>query len=353
MTADPAVPADEPLLEGRGLTRRYAVAAQDGSRHQLRALDGVDLAVAAGETVGVVGESGSGKSTLARVLLRLEQPDDGTVRFQGHDITSLQGERLRRLRGDIQAVFQDVGGSLDPKMTIAQLLGEPLRLHRGLSRSAARTAASELLGTVGLSGRFADRYPYELSGGQRQRVSIARALAAEPRLMVLDEPVSALDVSSQAQIVNLLERLQRELGVAYLFIAHDLYVVHHVSHRIAVMYLGVVVESGPTEAVLESPAHPYTQALLAAIPDPRHRGRRVVSLGGEIPSPLAVPAGCRFHTRCPHVMDVCRSVAPAMTPTPAGGLAACHLLDAPVAAGPQPVAVRLPGAAPAARPSDA
>jgi peptide/nickel transport system ATP-binding protein/oligopeptide transport system ATP-binding protein len=287
------------------------------------------------------------------VLLRLEQPDEGTVHFQGRDITSLHGERLRRLRGDIQAVFQDVGGSLDPKMTIAQLLGEPLRLHRGLTRAAARAEATELLGTVGLSGRFADRYPYELSGGQRQRVSIARALAAEPRLIVLDEPVSALDVSSQAQIVNLLERLQRELGVAYLFIAHDLYVVHHVSHRIAVMYLGVAVESGPTEVVLDSPSHPYTQALLAAIPDPRHPGRRVASLGGEIPSPLAVPAGCRFHTRCPYVMDVCRAVAPEMVPTPAGGLAACHLLDPPVAAAAQPVAVGLRGPQPVVSPPDA
>lgn len=345
-------PVPDTLLDARGLTRRYRVAGKGGARQELRALDGVDLAVSAGETVGVVGESGSGKSTLARMLLRLERPDEGTVHFRGKDITALDGEPLRRLRSDLQAVFQDVGGSLDPKMTVAQLLGEPLRLHRGLSRAEARAEAHDLLATVGLSGRFADRYPYELSGGQRQRVSIARALAARPGLIVLDEPVSALDVSSQAQIVNLLERLQRDLGVAYVFIAHDLYVVHHVSHRIAVMYLGIVVESGPAEVVLGAPSHPYTQALLAAIPDPRRPGRRVVSLGGEIPSPLAVPAGCRFHTRCPHVMDVCRSVVPSMVPTPGGGAAACHLLT-PSAAGVAPVAVSPPAAEPAAPPTDA
>lgn len=314
-----------PLLEGHGLSKTYRVGRRRGAG-ELRAVDGVDVAVHAGETLGIVGESGSGKSTLARLLLRLEDATAGTVLFDGRDITRLGGNRMRRLRRDIQAVFQDVSGSLDPKMTIAQLLAEPLRLHHRMSRNAARARSLELLETVRLSHAFADRYPYELSGGQRQRVSIARALAAEPRLIVLDEPVSALDVSSQAQIVNLLEELQRDLGIAYVFIAHDLYVVNHVSHRIAVMYLGAVVESGPTESVLESPSHPYTRALMDAIPDARNPGRRNATIGGEVPSPLAVPAGCRFHTRCPHVMDVCREATPPAFPTPGGGFAACHLL---------------------------
>ncbi|HEX7097247.1 MAG TPA: ABC transporter ATP-binding protein [Acidimicrobiales bacterium] len=314
-----------PLLEGRGLSKTYRVGPRRGAR-ELRAVDGVDIAVAPGETLGIVGESGSGKSTLARLLLRLEDPTAGAVLFDGQDVTRVRGDRLRRLRRDLQAVFQDVSGSLDPKMTVAQLLAEPLRLHHGMSRAAARARALGLLETVRLSQAFADRYPYELSGGQRQRVSIARALAANPRLIVLDEPVSALDVSTQAQIVNLLEELQRVLGLAYVFIAHDLYVVHHVSHRIAVMYLGAVVESGPTGRVLESPSHPYTRALLDAIPDARRPGRRKSALGGEIPSPLAVPAGCRFHTRCPHATDICREVAPPAYSVGDGGFAACHLL---------------------------
>ncbi|MEX2627731.1 MAG: ABC transporter ATP-binding protein [Ilumatobacteraceae bacterium] len=327
MTDDAGPLLAGPLLAGHGLVRRYSVGAARGrAKSALTAVDDVTIEVAPGETVGVVGESGSGKSTLARLLLRLEPPTHGRVEFEGTDVTDLRGAELRRLRRRLRAVFQDVKGALNPKLTVAQLLGEQMRLHWDLGRSDALERSAELLDTVGLGAPVLQRYPYELSGGQAQRVGIAMALSADPAVVVLDEPVSSLDVSTQAQIINLLERIQRDTGVSYLVIAHDLYVVHHVSHRIVVMYLGAVVEQGPADRVLDDPGHPYTRALLAAIPDPRRPPSEYV-LPGEVPSPLDIPSGCRFHTRCPEVMDMCRTVVPRAWPVPGGGTATCHLLD--------------------------
>lgn len=292
------------------------------------AVDDVSLDVLPGESLGLVGESGSGKSTVGRLALRLIDPTAGRVEFDGQDITDLTGRPLRALRSEMQAVFQDISGSLSPKMTIGQLLAEPLRFHRGLPKGDRSDVAAELLKTVGLARHHLGRYPYELSGGQRQRVSLARALAVEPRLLVLDEPVSALDVSTQSQAINLLRDLQDRLDVAYLFIAHDLFVVHHVSDRIAVMYLGAIVECGTAEQVYASPRHPYTNALLSAIPHPdpnvEMRRKRVI-LSGEVPSPTNIPSGCRFRTRCPYAMEVCAVEVPPMLPFADGGAVACHL----------------------------
>jgi oligopeptide transport system ATP-binding protein len=293
------------------------------------AVDDISFTIAPGESLGLVGESGSGKSTTARLLLRLLEPTAGRIELAGQDITRLRGPRLRRLRSDVQAVFQDISGALDPRCTVDQIIGEPLRYHRGdLDRTARRARVTELLEMVGLGEHHLGRYPYELSGGQRQRVGLARALAVEPRLVVLDEPVSALDVSTQSQAINLLSDLQQDLGVAYLFVAHDLFVVHHVSHRIAVMYLGVIVELGDARQVYDAPRHPYTQALLSAIPhpDPRQERRRErIILRGEVPSPTAIPSGCRFHTRCPHAFEPCAEVVPPLVTLPDGGTVACHL----------------------------
>ncbi|MGE3618933.1 MAG: ABC transporter ATP-binding protein [Acidimicrobiia bacterium] len=317
-----------PLLEVRGLRKEFPRrAAWRRSLSPIVAVDGVDLTLDRGETLGIVGESGSGKSTTARMVLRLIEPTAGTVRFDGRDLTALGGRDLRRVRRDLQAVFQDVTGSLDPLMNVSQLLAEPLREHRGLAGEGARRRVTELLDMVGLPRAFASRYAHELSGGQRQRVNIARALAVEPKLMVLDEPVSALDVSTQAQVINLLSDLQAELGVAYLLIAHDLFVVHHVSTRIAVMYLGVVVEQGTADQLYARPRHPYTEALLSAVPVPptSAHARERITLQGEVPSAHAVPPGCRFHTRCPYVMEVCRTEVPALVAFEDGGSVACHL----------------------------
>jgi oligopeptide/dipeptide ABC transporter ATP-binding protein len=292
------------------------------------AVDDVSFEIARGESLGLVGESGSGKSTTARLLLRLLDPTSGRVEFDGQDITALRGGALRRLRSNMQAVFQDISGALDPRCTVDQIVGEPLRYHRQLDRDARRSRVVELLELVGLGRHHLGRYPYELSGGQRQRVGLARALAAEPKLVVLDEPVSALDVSTQSQAINLLSDLQDELGVAYLLVAHDLFVVHHVSHRIAVMYLGVIVELGDARQVYDAPRHPYTQALLSAIPHPdprKERTRERIVLTGEVPSPTAIPSGCRFHTRCPHVFEPCAEEVPPLVTLPDGGTVACHL----------------------------
>ena len=301
------------------------------------AVDDVSLEIKAGESLGLVGESGSGKSTVARLLLRLIDPTSGTIEFAGQDITHLNRREMRALRGDMQAVFQDISGSLNPKMTIGQLIAEPLHFHQGVDRKHAAERCTQMLELVGLSRHHLGRYPYELSGGQRQRVSLARALAVEPKLLVLDEPVSALDVSTQSQAVNLLSDLQERLGVAYLFIAHDLFVVHHVSHRIAVMYLGAIVELGAAEQIYGAPRHPYTQALLSAIPHPDpnvERTRRRIILTGEVPSPTDIPSGCRFHTRCPHAMEMCETVVPPTSTFDDGGSVACHLhTDGPGLAG--------------------
>lgn len=318
-----------PLLELAGIRREFS-----RGRHWFRelppvvAVDGVDLAVGRKETVGVVGESGSGKSTLARVALRLIDPTDGRVRFDGDDITELGGQDLRRLRSRMQAVFQDVTGSLNPRMTVGRSIAEPLWIHGVGPRTRHERRVGELLDMVGLDAALADRYPYELSGGQRQRVAIARALAPDPELIVLDEPVSALDMSTQSQIVNLLMGLQETLDVSYLFVAHDLFVVHHVSTSIAVMYLGDVVERGGADQVYERPRHPYTEALLSAVthPDPDlERDRERIVLQGDVPSPTAIPSGCRFHTRCPYAFEPCSDVVPEPIAFADGGVVACHL----------------------------
>ena len=320
----------ENILELQDVRKAYPVPTGLFGRasHHVRAVDGVDLTLRPGQTLGLVGESGSGKSTLGRLALRLVDPTGGRVVFDGEDITGLSGNRLRRLRRNMQMVFQDPYSSLDPMATVGSSIAEPLRTHRFGRGRAREERVGELLRMVGLQPSHALRYPQEMSGGQLQRVAIARALAFQPALLVLDEPVSSLDVSTQADVINLLSDLQRDQRVAYLFIAHDLAVVRHVSHHIAVMYLGRVVEYGPAEEVYVRPRHPYTQALLSAIPvaDPAvQKARERIPLKGEIPSPAKPPAGCRFHTRCQYVMDVCRTEAPTAYVTPEGTTAYCHL----------------------------
>jgi oligopeptide/dipeptide ABC transporter ATP-binding protein len=302
------------------VTRGLILAKQIGT---VRAVDGVSFTLKRGETLALVGESGCGKSTTARLVLRLIEPSAGQVRFEGRDITSLDGAALKAFRRRAQIVFQDPYASLNPRYTVGRTIAEPMEVH-GIGDAASRRArVEELLGLVGLAPYHAARYPHEFSGGQRQRIGIARALAVEPELVVCDEPVSALDVSIQAQVVNLLAELQKRLGLSYLFIAHDLAVVKHVADRIAVMYLGRIVEIAEKRALFANPRHPYTRALLAAIPhpDPRRRGQ-VTPLGGDVPSPLNPPPGCRFHTRCPFAQQVCRETEPALE----NGVA-CHRVD--------------------------
>ena len=296
----------------------------------VKAVDDVSFSVQPGECVGLVGESGCGKSTLGRAIIKLIKPTAGSLLFEGDDLAEQRGRRLRKRRRDLQMIFQDPVGSLNPRMTVRQILEEPLRIHR-LARGSdeRRKRISELLDQVGLSATQAERYPHEFSGGQRQRIGIARALAVEPKLIVCDEPVSALDVSVQAQIINLLADLQKALGVAYLFIAHDLAVVEHISDRIMVMYLGKVVEIGPSSEVIRHPHHPYTQALISAVPTlDKESGRKRIVLRGELPSPLAPPSGCPFHTRCPVAEEVCRLEVPPLREITPGHWAACHLAPA-------------------------
>jgi oligopeptide/dipeptide ABC transporter ATP-binding protein len=299
----------ETLLEARDLVKHFTVrgTAFRGGGEVVHAVDGVSLDVRSGETLGVVGESGCGKSTLGRLLVRLHEPTSGSVRFGGSDITTLSRRRLRPYRREMQMIFQDPYASLNPRKRVGQILGDPFEIHGGLSREKTRLRVRELLETVGLSPDHVNRYPHEFSGGQRQRIGVARALALNPKLIVADEPVSALDVSIQAQVINLLDDLQSDFDLTYVFIAHDLGVVHHVSDRIAVMYLGVIVEVGPSDELFLAPVHPYTEALLSAIPaiegEEEVRRERIV-LEGEVPSPVAPPAGCRFHTRCRYATDV-------------------------------------------------
>jgi len=318
------------ILRTEGLTKHFPLkrtARHPGDGPEIRAVDGVDLVIPAGATLGLVGESGSGKSTIARLVLRLMQPTAGKVFFAGNDITDAKGRELRALRPQMQLVFQDPYSSFDPQALVLKSVIEPLRAQgRGNAECTAR--AEELFDLVGLAREHLQRYPREVSGGQLQRAGIARALATDPKLVVMDEPVSALDVSTQAQAINLLEDLQNKLGIAFLFIAHDLAVVRHVSHRIAVMYLGRLVEEGPADALYRAPTHPYTHALLSAIPVPNPRIQRTrprLVLAGEIPSPANPPSGCRFRTRCPYVMDICAEEDPAPYVSASGLTARCHL----------------------------
>jgi oligopeptide/dipeptide ABC transporter ATP-binding protein len=312
------------ILETRDLHKRFV---QGGGLFAktttIHAVNGVSLQVRRGETFAIVGESGCGKSTLARLLLRLIEASEGHVIYEGQDLTALSGAKMRALRSDLQFIFQDPFSSLNPRMSVEAIIGEPLRLHTTLNAPARRAKVAELMARVGLRPDMADRYPHEFSGGQRQRICIARALASAPKLLIGDEPVSALDVSVQAQIVNLLEDLKQEFGLTLVIIAHDLAVIRHMSDRIAVMYLGEVVELADTETLFTAPRHPYTQALLAAIPVPvpgAAQARTV--LGGDIPSPANPPSGCKFHTRCPHATDLCRSTRPVLDGT--AHQVACH-----------------------------
>ncbi|MGW5270709.1 ABC transporter ATP-binding protein [Rhodococcus sp. NPDC003994] len=302
-----------PLLEVRGVSKTFDVAAGSGGHKKLRALDGIDLELRRGETLGLVGESGCGKSTLARTLMMLERPDTGTVSWDGVDPFGLKGKDLLAWRRRIQMVFQDPYGSLNARMSAAEIISEPWHTHRTMYRTARDRGARvrELLHLVGLRPSDEHRYPQEFSGGQRQRLGIARALALNPSVVVCDEPVSALDLSVQAQVLNLLSDLQKELGISYVFISHDLSVVRHVADRVAVMYLGRIIETGPTDDVFDHPTHPYTEALMSAAPtlDPTVRRRRIL-LEGEVPSPLNPPSGCRFRTRCAHATDICSTGVP-------------------------------------------
>ena len=332
-----------PLLEVRGLVKHYPL--RGGlwlrPRAAVKALDGVSLTIAEGETVGLVGESGCGKTTFGRAVLRLEEPTAGEVRFEGRDILTLGQAEMRALRRRMQIIFQDPFSSLNPRQTVGGIVGEPLAIHGVCGRREREERVRELLAKVGLRPEHLRRYPHQFSGGQRQRIGIARALALNPRLVICDEAVSALDVSIQAQVLNLLKDLQREFGLTYLFISHDLSVVEHVSDRVAVMYLGKIVETAPARDLYREPLHPYTRALLAAVPvpDPARRRTGRLLLQGDVPSPIDPPPGCRFHPRCPLAQPLCAETEPAAREIRPRHVAACHF------AGPGPS----PGAAAPAR----
>ncbi len=291
----------------------------------VKAVDGVSFRVEAGKTLALVGKSGCGKSTVSRLVLRLIEPDAGSVRFEGRDLLALDANALRNFRRDAQIIFQDPYASLNPRMTVSQILTEPLALHDLVPAPRRRERVEELLRLVGLEPRFARRYPHEFSGGQRQRIAIARALAVEPKLIICDEPVSALDVSIRSQILNLLRDLQNRLGLAYIFVSHDLAVVKHIADRVAVMNLGVIVETADAQALFAAPRHPYSRALLSAIPVPKPQAKRSrIVLQGEMPSALDPPSGCRFHTRCPYVVERCRTEVPQLLADGTGHATACH-----------------------------
>ncbi|NEA67776.1 ATP-binding cassette domain-containing protein [Streptomyces sp. SID12488] len=321
------------LLRATDVTKHYPLRGDSLTRRRkvLRAVDGVSLEVRGGETLGIVGESGCGKSTLGRCLVRLTDITGGRVEFDGQDITTLSARRLRPVRPGMQLVFQDPQASLNPRRRAGDIVAEPLLIHRYGDAAAVRRRVAELFDVVGLAAAHLDRYPHEFSGGQRQRIGIARALATSPKLIVADEPVSALDVSIQAQVLNLFADLQDEFGLTYVFIAHDLGVVRHVSDRIAVMYLGEIVELADTETLYGAPAHPYTEALMSAVPEiddgtgaPDAPRRERIVLTGDVPNPVAKPAGCTFHTRCPYAREVCAVERPRLVRAAAGSAVACH-----------------------------
>ncbi|MDO0925619.1 dipeptide ABC transporter ATP-binding protein [Streptomyces sp. TG1A-8] len=320
----------EVLLRVEGLTKHFPIKKGILQRQvgAVKAVDGIDFEVRKGETLGVVGESGCGKSTMGRVITRLQDPTGGRITFEGQDITRLSSGRMRPLRRDIQMIFQDPYGSLNPRHTIGSIVSAPFRLQGVEPEGGVKKEVQRLLSLVGLSPEHYNRYPHEFSGGQRQRIGIARALALKPKLVVADEPVSALDVSIQAQVVNLMDDLQEELGLTYVIIAHDLSVVRHVSDRIAVMYLGKIVEIADRTSLYEAPMHPYTKALMSAVPvpDPRRRGAKSerILLRGDVPSPIAPPSGCRFHTRCWKATEICRTTEPQLVELRAGQRVACH-----------------------------
>jgi oligopeptide/dipeptide ABC transporter ATP-binding protein len=332
-----------PLLRVEGLTKHYRAKAGlvgrlTGQRPPVvRAVEDVSFEISRGETLGVIGESGCGKTTLGRTILRLHEPTKGRVVLDGTDVTGLDQAGLRSARRRMQIIFQDPYASLNPRKSVEDIVALPLRVHEGASAGTARRRVAELLERVGLKAAHMRRYPHQFSGGQRQRIGIARALILKPDFVVCDEPVSALDVSIQAQIIQLLRELKDELGLTYMFISHDLSVVGYVSDRIAVMYLGEIVELAESRSLLKRPAHPYTQALLSAIPQVDHVGRRErIRLEGDLPSPMSPPTGCKFHTRCPYAMEVCRKVAPRPIRLGPDHVAACHLHDRDQPCAPKP-----------------
>ena len=319
----------QPLYEVRNVSKRFTIGTRFSNQgiRTVHAVDNVSLSILPGETLGLVGESGCGKSTLGRCLSRLHDVSGGTLNFDGTDITHLSTRDMRAIRQKIQVVFQDPYASLNPRRRVRDLIAEPLRIHLNLSEGEITRRVDMLLDQVGLLPDHASRYPHEFSGGQRQRIGIARAIALEPKLIILDEPVSALDVSVQAQIVNLLADLQEQLNLTYLFIAHDLSVVRQVSTRIAVMYLGSIVELGNTDDIFSNPSHPYTQALISAVPTPnivQSKKRKRIVLTGDVPSPINPPSGCRFHPRCPIAQDRCKAERPMLTDAVARRSVACH-----------------------------
>jgi oligopeptide/dipeptide ABC transporter ATP-binding protein len=327
----PAAAGDgTPLVEVQHLVKYFPIKEGiliDRTVDHVHAVDDVTFTVAQGETLGLVGESGCGKSTLCRTVLRLEEPTAGTIRFRGRDITDLSARALRPLRREMQMIFQDPFASLNPRKRVGQIIGDPIKLHGLAEGDEVRRRARELLERVGLSAEHYNRFPHEFSGGQRQRIGVARALALEPKLIVADEPVSALDVSIQAQIINLLKDLQEEFDLTFIFVAHDLGVVRHVSDRVAVMYLGKIVEVAPADRLYSKPIHPYTLSLLSAIPipDPKENANREpLVLEGDVPSPIDPPPACRFHTRCPWATEICATVEPPLTDYGDGHVAACH-----------------------------